>query len=91
MRLAYILAVMSIGATQAQDVIVWREQIDTRPFLVRLALSVGMAFEVGARKAKLRVERDKAEVSGGTKDGEIRRRDLIPKSYAASLTFGADF
>ena len=92
MKFALLIAVMFAGATHAQDVIVWREKIDTRPFLVRLVLSVGFALEVGAEKARLKVDRGGADLAaGGTVKESLTVGSVIPESYAVTAKFGADF
>jgi hypothetical protein len=86
-----LLLLLSLASTHANDLIIWREKIDTRPFLVRLVLSIGLALEVGADKARLKVDRGGANVACGTNDGSLAIRSVMPESYAVTAKFGTDF
>lgn len=84
------LLILSLASTHANDLIIWREQIDTRPFLVRLVLSVGLAFEVGSEKARLKVDREGARAAAIVKES-LTVADLFPNGCAVTVKFGAEF
>jgi len=101
-----IVAVMHLGAARAEifpditvtpdltgrSVITWRDIEDRRPFLLRLIESIRPWGEAGARRAKVRVQHDRADLAGYHYDDErVSSRQYVPDQFAIGLQGGADF
>lgn len=65
------------------------EPVDRRPFLVRLIFSIRPWGEAGVDKAKLRLDREAAQLAGEYRDGDRPRGE--PGAFAIGINGGAEF
>jgi hypothetical protein len=85
-----LLAVIAF-ASFTESPIRFDKPIDRRPFLIRLICSIGFAFEVGAEKARLKVDSRGAEAETSTDKDSLTVRELLPTGGAVTVKFGTDF
>lgn len=97
--LAASLAVLGIARAREpyrlpdnyRDWLEWTPPQDRRPFLARLFSKPSLWAEVGAEKARMKVDGKGVDIAGSIRDGQqITIKDAFPTGVGVGIKFGTD-